>query len=299
MRFPDFMVLGAAKAGTTTLCHLLALHPEIGFSTPKEPHHFSFDQAYARGLATYAACFDHVGDARCVGEGSTTYTARRLFPHAAERIAAFDPTLKLIYVAREPLARIESLWMQLRQFSSRCPFRHLGIEELPEAMTVSVSFDESVATRADCLVASTNYWRELAVYRDRFPPEQLLVLLFEDLVDDPAGQLARVYRFLDVDPGFAQTLPAAHLNPSAARRQPRDGLWRLWASPRRRRAYDAVVSRFPQRVRDAFAGLLTESVVERPSWRPETRARVLEQLGDDTARFLEHHGFAPERWRRE
>jgi len=294
---PTFLVIGAAKAGTTSLSRQLGLHPEVFVSDPKELHYFSFDEVFARGPAWYEAHFERAGAARARGEASTTYSVRRLFPRAAERIAAYGPGLKLIYIARDPVERMESVWLQLRHFFTESPFQRVGVKGTPPGMHVDGDFNVAVRRQADCIVESTNYWRELAEYRGRFPDEQLLVLLFEDLAARPRDVLRRCFEFLGVDPDWPLPDETVHLNRSSERLQPRDALWRLWASPRRRKVYQSVVGVLPQRVRDSFAGVLGVRAEKRPIWDGETRAWALERLADDSLRFLEHYRLPRDAWR--
>lgn len=295
---PTFLVLGAAKAGTTSLCHLIGQHPDVYFTPPKELHYFSFDEAFARGDSWYERWFEGANGEAQIGEGSTTYSIRKLFPRAAERIHAYDPGLKLIYIARAPLTRIESGWLQLRHFGPELPFAHVELSAMPEGLVVAEDFDAALHAQADALIESTNYWRELEVYRALFPDDQLLVLQFEAMRADPAAALRRVFTFLDVDPDFTPPDLDVRLNPSEVRRLPRGFLWRFWSDPKRRRAYTAFASRFPRTFRDAFRGLLTRPGADRPSWNPTTRAAVLDHLRDDSRRFLEHYGYPPESWHR-
>jgi len=68
-----FFVIGAPKCGTTSLCSILAEHPEVGFSIPKEPRFFSHDEIYARGFDWYHGLFPERDGKKSVGEGSTSY----------------------------------------------------------------------------------------------------------------------------------------------------------------------------------------------------------------------------------
>jgi Sulfotransferase domain len=293
---PTFLVIGAAKAGTTSLSRLLSLHPDVFVTDPKELHFFSFDEVFARGRPWYEAHFARAGAARARGEASTTYTVRKLFPLAPERIAAYGPELKLIYIARDPLERMESVWLQLRHFFTESPFIKVGVQGIPPGMQVDGDFNLAVRRQADCIVESTNYWRELAEYRGRFPDSQILVLLFEDLAARPRETLRRCFEFLGVDPDWPLPEETVHLNRSSERLQPREALWRLWASPRRRKVYQSLVGVLPQRVRDSFAGVLGVRAEKRPVWDEATRAWALERLGEDSARFLEHCGAARDVW---
>lgn len=293
---PTFLVIGAAKAGTTSFCELLAQHPGVFFSAQKELHYFSFDEVFARGNDWYEAHFSAAAPHQQVGEGSTTYTLRRIFPRVAERVAAYRPDIRLIYLVREPIARIESTWLQLRHFLTASPFQRVGVTGIPLAMCVSESFDESLESCADCLIESTDYGAELAEFRRHLPARQMLVLRFEDLASRPQETMRRAFEFLGADSDIVLPDYAIHRNESAARRLPRGVLWRAWASPTRRRLYDALVGVLPQRLRDSFRGLLT-TPVERPQWRPETLARVRARLDLPLAEFLAQHGYPRDDWR--
>ena len=71
---PNFIVIGAAKCGTTSLCDLLGAHPDVFMSTPKEPRYFSHSNEGHRTLDWYESLFGEVTDQSAIGEGSITYT---------------------------------------------------------------------------------------------------------------------------------------------------------------------------------------------------------------------------------
>ena len=290
-------MIGAAKAGTTTLCHHLRRHPEIFFSPRKELHYFSFEPTHAQGLEWYEAWFEGSQGYPQRGEGSTSYSGHGVFPLAAERIAAYEPRFKLIYIVRDPLRRIESVWLQLRRFGATSPYEDVGMHEVPLEMQVDLDFNRAVRLQSKALVESTNYWREIGVYRRLFPDEQILVLLFEDLQRDPRGTLRRCFEFLGVDPDFELEDERAHLNSMHEYSHPRELLWRLWSSPRRRRIYSSAARAVPIPVRRWLNRRLLRTAVERrPSWEPATRAWVWEQLEQDSRRLLEFYGLRGDAW---
>lgn len=122
--FPNFIVIGAAKCGTTSLCDLLAGHPDIFFSNPKEPLYFSNRERYGdeEFRADYEALFNGVRTESMIGEGTTTYTHPEIAGIVAERIAATLPACKLIFMARHPIRRLESDW-RMRCFEGWAPTR--------------------------------------------------------------------------------------------------------------------------------------------------------------------------------
>jgi hypothetical protein len=194
--FPNFFVIGAPKAGTTSLYEYLRLHPQIFMSPMKEPHFFSWGLGSAEGLAPgrpvirdpdeYRRLFAGVTDETVVGEASSSYLRH---PEAAMRIRQHVPEARLVAILRDPIDRAYSAFLMLRR---------LGREPLAD-------FDEAIRAEqrgdAGCNVylARGFYARQLERYLGRFPRQQLQVHLYDDLRSDPAGLFAEVCRFLGVD----------------------------------------------------------------------------------------------------
>ena len=102
----DFLVLGAARSATTSISTILARHPDICFSQPKEPQFFS-QEDWRNHLDSYKSLFKK--EARLYGEGSTNYTKFPLFnPKIHNDIYEYNPNMKLIYIMRHPIDRIIS-----------------------------------------------------------------------------------------------------------------------------------------------------------------------------------------------
>ena len=107
--FPDFLVLGAPKAGTTALCEFLQGHPEVRIANSKEPHYF--DRNFERGQEWYRSKFFPAAEQLLCGDGTPTYLADF---QALKRIAREAPRAKMFVVLRDPAARaVSSWWMQL------------------------------------------------------------------------------------------------------------------------------------------------------------------------------------------
>lgn len=108
-RLPDFIVVGATKAGTTSLDQYLAMHPQIHMARPKEPRFFTVGNPssnYHRGVAWYRGLFR--SERLCCGETSPQYTHWPTRSGVVERMHALVPKCRLIYLVREPWARIRS-----------------------------------------------------------------------------------------------------------------------------------------------------------------------------------------------
>lgn len=79
---PNYLVIGASKCATSSLCANLGQHPDVFMTHPKEPSFFSHDPIYARGWDWYLSLFEDAGDVSARGEGSTSYTKAFAHPHA-------------------------------------------------------------------------------------------------------------------------------------------------------------------------------------------------------------------------
>src|SRR5215210_7255111 len=109
-RLPDFLVIGAMKAGTTTLYNHLRGHPDIFMTSYKEPEFFVAEKTWGRGTAWYQRLFADAPDAARLGEASTSYSKCTEFTGVPERIHSLIPDVQLLYVLRHPIARIESMY---------------------------------------------------------------------------------------------------------------------------------------------------------------------------------------------
>jgi hypothetical protein len=206
---PDFLVLGAQKAGTTALYAYLRRHPEITGPSWKEVSFF--DRHYARGEAWYRGNFPNRLRARgFVGEASPSYL---FHPLAPERVRELLPEARLIALVRNPVDRAFS------------HYQHevaLGREELSFEDALAAEDDrlrgEEERMRADPAYFSHAWWNYTYRARGRyaeqierwlevFPREQLLVIPSEDLGSDPDGTYARVLDFVGAAPHHLDAYP--------------------------------------------------------------------------------------------
>ncbi|HEX9855276.1 MAG TPA: sulfotransferase [Acidimicrobiia bacterium] len=215
---PDhFFVVGAQRSGTTYLYRLLEAHPEIAMARPlrPEPKFFLDDGQHGRGGGWYLdTYFRHAGDAAALGEKSVGYLESE---RAARRIAEAHPAATIVAVLREPIARAVSHY----GFSVESGVETRDIEtalggDLDLARGNAGWFevgDTRIASDPFAYRRRGRYRDDLAVYRGLFPSEQLVVILFEDLVSSPGGAAARLYGQLGVDPGFRPRDPDVVVNP--------------------------------------------------------------------------------------
>src|SRR4051812_39114595 len=97
-RLPDFVVIGAMKSGTTSLYHWLAQHPSVRLPRAKEPHFFSREERWSRGVDWYRGLFAEASHDHVTGEFSTSYTAPHFSGVAADRMARVLPSAQLVYL---------------------------------------------------------------------------------------------------------------------------------------------------------------------------------------------------------
>ncbi|MGQ4646866.1 sulfotransferase domain-containing protein [Lyngbya aestuarii] len=112
MTMPNFFVIGAMKAGTTTIHNYLKQHPQIYMSSIKEPDFFCYDgqrNCAITNLEDYRALFQGVSDEIAIGESSTTYL--ELPQITAERIKSDVPNAKLIAILRNPVDSVYSIYL--------------------------------------------------------------------------------------------------------------------------------------------------------------------------------------------
>jgi len=186
----NFFIIGAAKAGTTSLSSLLGTHPEIGIPQSKEIHFFSFDHVYSLGWEHYTRLFEHFSDRSAIGDASTSYSRIRYHPSTVERIYRQIPDAKIIYMVRNPLQRIESAYIE-----------HLCTPESP----VFPSVNEAVAA-LPMIVDSSRYWEVYDAYRQRFDEGKIQVVWFEVYLVNKVAVLRDLYQFLNVSNGAVPNL---------------------------------------------------------------------------------------------
>lgn len=212
MRLPDFIIIGAAKAGTTSLYALLDRHPGIFMPQPKEPEFFARDDHYARGIDSYAKLFETAHPDQVVGEASTLYSLAPFFDQTAPRMAAHIPSVKLIYVLREPVSRAYSFYVQLvknYQNVTGDKVVHRSFEDFidpnqweggaPRDKVLSPA-NAHLPDAPELCLAGSDYLTQIAAYDAHFPPEQILFIRFEDFVANRAATLRQITDFLGVAP---------------------------------------------------------------------------------------------------
>ena len=271
---PNLVVIGAQKCGTSSLHHYLALHPEVSMSTPKELDFFLAGQSARHDLNWYAAHFDATAPVR--GESSPNYTA---WPHhrgVPERMAAVLPGVRLVYLVRDPVARIGA------QYVHNVARGRAGADLRATLLAPGTTY-----------VARSRYFAQLERFLDRFPAERVLVVDQLDLRDRRAETLRSVFEFVGVDGGFTHPDFAAERHPTATKRRPTPAgraVGRVAGTPAGRMV--------PRRAWDALARApLLSAVIPPPAGVAEALGdAVLGELHADAERLRAHTGCTFAGW---
>lgn len=276
-RLPDFLIIGAMKAGTTTLYQDLRRQSQIAFSISKEPHCLREDHVLTdAGRREYAAYFATARDDQVCGEASTGYTKIPQYMGVPERArAVLKSDLKLIYVVRNPVDRAVSHHHHLVG-SGRCP---PSIED---------------AVRADStLIDFGRYTMQAEAWLKHYPRENLLILVFEEYVRDRRQAVMQICNFLGVEADPERVDPEKRYNTAEQRRS-----LPAFAIISRTGFYKRVVRRWtPQSLRQAIArAVLPPAPGRPPPPSEETVEHILEATRDDHRRLQELMGRSEAIW---
>ncbi|MDP9183395.1 MAG: sulfotransferase [Actinomycetota bacterium] len=183
-RLPDLVIVGAPKAGTTTLAHWLRNHPGVAVSRKKELEYF--DRYYDRGPSWYLEQLPQDPGDRLVVEATPTYLSE---PGVAERVARDLPEARFVAVLREPVARA---------WSNYSFFRQLGLDRRSWTRAIEQSSDAPSAQDPLGYLWRGRYAEQLARWDGLLGPDRLLPILFDDLIADPQGEFDRICTFAGI-----------------------------------------------------------------------------------------------------
>lgn len=210
--FPNFLIIGAQKAGTTSIYYYLNQHPQIFMSPIKEPGFFDFENekldfkgprdkdCYAQvitDLDDYCKLFQNAQDKIVLGEATTWYLYS---PKAAERIQYYIPNAKLIAILRNPVDRAYSAFMHAIR-DGREPIKNFSKALQQEEKRIQQNWEYIWRYKSMGL-----YHVQLRRYFDRFDKSQIKVYLYEDLEASPEDLIQDIFEFLGVDENFTPSI---------------------------------------------------------------------------------------------
>lgn len=265
--WPNVFIVGAAKAGTTSLYAYLKQHPQVFMSPVKEPHFFSKVQPQKEqshivksitNESKYLSLFRDAGGFKAIGEASPSYLWSTQAPY---RIREKVPNARIIVILRDPVDRAYSHYlMDVRG----------GYQKLPFYEAIRQDYDKAQKGWgvSHLYVELGLYHEQLRRYLGVFPPSQLLVLMFQDLRTDCGGLLLNVARFLNIDAKPIESIMIKKVHNPYASPRTESARWVLGSRCVRRMS--ATV--FPRVLRLWVRDRLLLKSVEKPLLDPRARA---------------------------
>lgn len=287
MIMPNFLIIGAAKAGTTSLYYYLKQHPDIYMSSVKEPHFFSFEgeslsfrrannqpdpinQVAVTTLEQYTQLFDGVTTEKRIGEASPSYLHT---PKAAERIKFYIPDVKLIAILRHPAERAFSAFTG--QYLHGVQHGEPHLTNFEEAVHSEEKFMQENWTPIFFYKKLGFYYEQLSYYYQLFPKDQIYVCLNEDLQKDAGRTLANLFRYLEVDEQF---VPNTSQIAGASGIPKNEWLYRIFKNP-------AVKSLVKPWIPKGMGQRFEKTMLSKPKMSPEIRQELVELYRDDVLKL--------------
>src|SRR5215218_4250689 len=296
MTMPNFFIIGAQKAGTTSLYHYLNQHPQVYMSPVKEPFFFDHEissngevvqQEFAGhqqaprfvNLEEYHALFRGADGETAIGEASPLYIYA---PGTPERIKELIPEARTVALLRNPADRAYSAFLHALR---------IGVEPHTDFAQALREEEERIRNGWHYVFHYRNrglYYEQLKRYYEVFGRERVRVWLYDDLKDDPASVVRSVFRFLGVDDAFIPDTSSKH-NPAGVpqNRTARDII----------RTMDKTVgvlgkvlpppSRILPMVLKTRRGVQSRLLTEPPPIDPEIRGKLIKGYSEDIFKLQE------------
>jgi hypothetical protein len=314
-----FLIIGAPKAGTTSLFEYMRVHPEIHMPAEKEVYFFNMDRNYRRGWEWYLDTMLRQAPPNTVcGEATTEYMSgvpyvdNQVKPTESfgdkqaieeiipRRIKQALPDVKLICVLRDPVKRAYSHFRMMALGRVETRSFEAAVNELIDPQALDAARRER--SRVNGYIVNGEYSRLLAGFLRVFPRDQLKVILSDDLAQRPAETLLDVFDFIGVSDGFTpgnlntryraaavkQRIPGLNLvtwQTGLARVRPARALWHSLPS-RMRRTIDSAynVTNYRVEMWNAWRGTVREDIP------PAIHERLVDHFRPDSEALREMLG---------
>lgn len=292
MLIPNFLIIGCAKAGTTSLYYWLKQHPQIYMSPIKETNFFALEgealnfhvgsigERYLANCVTnleaYQQLFEGVSQQIAIGEASPIYIYH---PRAADNIHHYLPKAKLIVILRNPVERAYSNFLHhLRE----------GVEPIIDFDKVIELEEARIDKRWWWGFHYVNvgfYYKQLKRYFERFDPSQIKIYLYEELEADSTGLVRNIFQFLEVDESFTPDTSTKY-NVTGI---PRNKLWHQFLTkPNVLRTFLGQL--LPLKTRKRIGISLKNQNLVKPRLSSEVRTRLIEIYREDILKLQDSIG---------
>lgn len=217
MTLPNFLIIGAAKAGTTALHTYLQQHPQVYMTPDKETNFFAFEgenlnfqgpgdeainQFSLTTLESYQAEFQNVSKEKAIGEACPLYLYH---PKAPEGIRSYIPDVRLIVILRNPVDRAYANFLHIVR-DDREPCRDFDLALQQEEKRIKDNWEWFWH-----YIQLGYYNEQLQRYYQIFDRQQIRVYLYEDLCQNSLALMQDIFRFLDIDDNF---IPDLNIRPN-------------------------------------------------------------------------------------
>lgn len=298
MVLPNFLVIGAAKAGTTSLYYYLKQHPDVFMSDLKEPHFFSFEgetltfrragnqpdpinESAVTTIEAYQDLFKDVSTEKAIGEASPSYLHT---PKAADRIKFYIPDAKLIAILRHPVDRAYSAFLGQYLSSVEKGMPHLS--DFSEAIHSEEKFMRENWTPIFFYKKLGFYYEQLKYYHELFAPEQIHVCLNEDLQKDAIKTLQAIYQHINVDSSF---VPDTSVKAGVSGVPKNQALYRFFKQNSIKKFLKPLL---PKGIGQSFE----KYMLNKPQLSPEIRQELLNVYRDDILKLQDLIGRDLSSW---
>ncbi len=293
-QMPNFLIVGAQKAGTTALYQYLKQHPDVYMSPVKEPHFFAFEgrsldfrgprdretlgHIVVNDEGAYRDLFAGAGGEKARGEASAMYL---YMEEAVGGIRRHAPEAKLVAVLRNPVERAYSSFLHMIR-DGREPTPDFGRALAAEEERVRGNWSPIWHYRRMGF-----YHGQISRYREAFGPEGLRVYLYEDLEENPEGVLRDIHRFIGVDPSFVPDVSARYNVSGVPKSKRLHALHRFLLRPNP--AKSALKPFFPKKIRrrmvEGSLNTLRNRNLVKPSFPEEVRRDLVEGYREDISKL--------------
>jgi len=275
----DFLVPGFSKCGTTTLCAMLDQHPGIYIPALKEPWYFS-SKDFPAQQAAYIQHFSPAQPGQLLGEGSVSYSGHAREDISISRILDNNPDCRFIFIARNPLRRIESSYREMH---------HSGVKF---GLNAPYGLSECLKTFPQ-MIEDSLFLERISKYIVAFGADAILVLFLEDLQQDPAREMEKCFRHLGLDHGFRVT-DRPRLNQGISKFYDTRILRYLRCQPW---SGFKLARLNPEQQDKLFRSLGLRRAFRKPiAWDDESLAMVRRRVLPDSQKFLEANGKPSDFW---
>ena len=207
---PNFFIVGAPKCGTTAWVDYLSCHPDICFSSSKEPHFFNEDFPkfrWARSLEAYLDFFKDCENAKIIGDASVQYLYSKT---AAQKISEFSPNAKILIMLREPPSFIRSYHNQLLM---NCDETETDLRKAWEMSGVRSLETVPKTCREPAFLDYKRvglFSEQVGRYLNYFPTHQVKIVSMQDWIDDPRRLYMDLMDFLALRDDRKAEFPVVH-----------------------------------------------------------------------------------------